>query len=186
MLEREIKLRFDTPEQARAAVLAAGATLLRARRLQHDSLFDFEEGTLGRQRSALRIRCDGLASVLTFKGPVQPGPMKLREELETAAADGEMLGRILDRLGLHAWFRYEKYREEFSADGVVVAVDETPIGTFVEIEGSSDGITAMASRMGKGPADFILDSYYRLFAKTREALGFRGQDMVFDDPGRSQ
>jgi len=44
----------------------------------------------------------------------------------------------------------------------------------------------MAAAMGKGPGDFILDSYYRLFMKTREALGFRGQDMVFDDSGRSQ
>jgi len=84
------------------------------------------------------------------------------------------------------WFRYEKYREEYEHEGVVIAVDETPVGSFVEIEGTSDGITAMAAAMGKGPADYILDSYYRLFMKTREALGFKGHDMIFEDPGRSQ
>jgi len=186
MLEREVKLRFDTPDEARTAVLAAGARPLRGRRLQHDSLVDTEDGMLGRKRCVLRVRQDGPTSILTFKGPVQQGPMKLREELETAASDGDVLREILERLGMRAWFRYEKYREEFTAEGVIVAVDETPVGTFVEIEGSSDGITAMAAALGKGPADYLLDSYYRLFAKTREALGFRGQDMVFDDPGRAQ
>ena len=186
MLEREVKLRFDTPDQARRTVLAAGATPLRPRRLQQDSLFDTDDESLRQLRCVLRIRRDGSTSILTYKGPVQPGPMKLREELETAAADGDMLRAIVDRLGLRAWFKYEKYREEFTADGVVVAVDETPVGTFVEIEGTSDGITAMAAAMGKGRGDYILDSYYGLFMRTREALGFRGHDMVFGDPGRSQ
>lgn len=186
MLEREVKLRFDTPDQARRTVLAAGATPLRPRRLQQDSLFDTDDESLRHERSVLRIRRDGATSILTFKGPVQPGPMKLREEFETAAADGDMLRQIFDRLGLRAWFRYEKYREEFAAEGVIIAVDETPVGTFVEIEGTSDGIIAMAAAMGKGRGDYILDSYYGLFMRTREALGFRGHDMVFDDPGRSQ
>ena len=186
MLEREVKLRFDTPDEARAAVVAAGAIPLRPRRLQQDSLFDTDDESLRQKRSALRIRRDGPASVVTFKGPLQPGPMKVREEFETAVADGDVLQRIFDRLGLRPWFRYEKYREEFAADGVVIAVDETPVGTFVEIEGTSDGITQMAAAMGKSPGDFILDSYCGLFMKTREALGFKGHDMVFDDPGRSQ
>ena len=186
MLEREVKLRFDTPDQARAAVIAAGATPRTPRRLQQDRLLDTDDELLRRRRSVVRIRQDGSTSILTFKGPVQPGPMKLREEFETAAADGDMLRQIFDRLGLRPWFTYEKYREEFAAPGVIVAVDETPVGTFVEIEGTADGISDMAAAMGRGPADFILDSYYGLFMKTREALGFRGLDMVFDDPGRSQ
>jgi len=185
-IEREIKLRFDSPELARAAVRAIGATPSTPRRLQQDSLFDTDDGQLKDRRSVVRVRRDGGASVLTFKGPVQPGPMKVREELETAAADAGMLQRILDRLGFHPWFRYEKYREEFASEGIVIAVDETPIGTFVELEGSAEGIQAAAAAMGKGPADYILDSYYRLFAHNREALGFRGTDMVFDDPGRTQ
>ena len=43
MIEREVKLRFDSPEQARAAILAAGATPLRCRRLQEDALLDTED-----------------------------------------------------------------------------------------------------------------------------------------------
>jgi adenylate cyclase, class 2 len=130
------------------------------------------------------VRADGPHSLLTFKGPVQPGPVKIREELETVVADGALLHLILTRLGFQVWFRYQKYREEFTRGDVIVAVDETPVGTFVEIEGPEPGIMATARAMGRTPAEFILDSYYRLFQKYREPLGFRGTDMIFDDSDR--
>ena len=79
-------------------------------------------------------------SRVTFKGPVQPSTMKLREEDETLVGDGEVLLKIFEELGLHVWFRYEKYREEFSHEDVIVAIDETPVGVFVEIEGGEQGI----------------------------------------------
>ena len=123
-IEREIKLRFDTPELARAAVERTGATPLRDRRFQEDCLVDSEEETLRRQRSVLRIRNEGHRSVLTFKGPVQPGLMKVREELETVVNDGNLMLQVLERLGLHIWFRYQKYREEFAHKDVVIAVDQ--------------------------------------------------------------
>jgi adenylate cyclase class 2 len=183
-IEREVKLRFDTPVQARAAVARTGATPLRGRRFQEDVLLDAADEYLRRQRSVLRVRNEGQRSLLTFKGPVQPGPMKVREELETVIADGDIALAVFERLGLHVWFRYQKYREEFALDDVVIAVDETPVGTFVEIEGGEQGINAAAAALGKGPADYILDSYHRLFLTYREALGFAGHDMVFDDPSR--
>ena len=70
-LEREIKLRFDSPEVARAAVIEAGATPLRGRRLQEDCLLDSADDLLRRRRSALRVRMESGKSLLTFKGPVQ-------------------------------------------------------------------------------------------------------------------
>ena len=47
-------------------------------------------------------------SRLTFKGPVQPSTMKLREEIETVVGDGEVLLRIFGELGLQVWFRYQE------------------------------------------------------------------------------
>src|SRR6185295_17673952 len=82
MLEREIKLLFESPEQARAAVLNTGAAPLRARRLQEDSLFDTPDETLRQRGCALRVRSESGKSLLTFKGPVQQAVMKLREEHE--------------------------------------------------------------------------------------------------------
>ena len=94
--------------------------------------------------------------------------------------DGEVLLRVLGELGLHIWFRYQKFREEFCREEVIVAVDETPVGVFVEIEGSEQGITEMAAALGKGPDDYVLDSYRGLFLADRERFGISGTDMVFE------
>ena len=178
-LEREIKLRFDSAEEARAKILALGAAPLLGRRLQEDCLFDTEDERLRRQRSTLRVRCEGGKSLLTYKGPAIPGLVKIREEYETVVADGAVLQTILEELGLHCWFRYEKYREEFTNDDVMIAVDETPVGVFVEIEGGEDAIHETARALGRTPSDYITDSYRFLYLQHRDANGLVGHDMVF-------
>jgi len=179
MIEREVKLRFESPEQARAAILAAGATPLRSRRLQEDALLDTDDEELRRRRCVLRIRTEPGKSLMTFKGPVQAGTMKIREEYETVIGDGEVIQRVLEELGLHVWFRYEKYREEYAAEDATIAIDETPVGTFVEIEGGEDAILKMTVALGRSPSDFILESYRGLFLQLRERLGLRSSDMIF-------
>jgi adenylate cyclase class 2 len=179
MIEREVKLRFESPEQARAAILAAGATPLRSRRLQEDALLDTDDEELRRRRCVLRIRTEPGKSLMTFKGPVQPGTMKIREEYETVIGDGEVIQRVFEELGLHVWFRYEKYREEYAAEDATIAIDETPVGTFVEIEGGEEAILKMTVALGRSPSDFILESYRGLFLQLRERLGLRSSDMIF-------
>ena len=179
-VEREIKLRFNSPDEARAAILTTGATLVRGRRLQEDRLLDSRDGSLHHQQCLLRIRMEAGQSYLTYKGPVQPSTMKVREEIETSVGDGAVLLRLLEQLGFKVWFRYQKYREEFVHRNVIVAIDETPVGTFVEIEGDERGVTEMAQALGRAPVEYVLDSYRRLFLKYREEHGLTGPDMVFD------
>ena len=179
MIEREVKLRFASPDDARSAIRAAGATPLRSRRLQEDALLDTEDEELRRRRCVLRIRAEAGKSLLTFKGPVLPGSMKIRDEYETVIGDGEVVQRVLEELGLHVWFRYEKYREEYAAEDVTIAIDETPVGTFVEIEGGEEAILTMTIALGRSPTDFVLDSYRGLFIKHREEFGLTGTNMVF-------
>ena len=180
-LEREIKLRFPDADAARAAVLAAGATPLRGRRLQEDALLDTLDDALRTRRCVLRVRVESGKSYVTFKGPVQPSLVKTREELETMVADGSLLIRMFEELGFHVWFRYEKYREEFALDDVIVAVDETPVGTFVEIEGGDRGIEDMAVALGRRPEDYLVDSYRRLYLLDCERRGVPPGDMLFDE-----
>ena len=177
MLEREVKLAFDSPEQARAAITAARATLLRSRRLQHDVLFDTADQQLRQRGCALRIRFEDGAGVATFKGPVMPGAMKLREEHESKVDDPGALRRVLEGLGYRPWFIYEKFREEYALPEVVAAIDETPVGTFVELEGTEPAILVATQLIGRTPADFILASYRTLFLERRAESGTN--DMVF-------
>jgi adenylate cyclase class 2 len=181
MLEREIKLRFESADLARQRILspAVAATPLRGRRLQEDCLLDTDDNLLLQRRSALRVRSENGKSLLTFKGPVQAGVMKVREEHETVVADGEALLTILDALGLRVWFRYEKYREEFSAEDIVIAIDETPIGVFVEIEGSEDHIHRAAVALGRTSQDYLTASYRSLYLDHCRTQGVTPADMLF-------
>lgn len=181
MVEREIKLQFSSADEARNAILAAGGTPLLGRRLQEDALLDSADEQLRRRQCALRVRVENGKSRVTFKGPVQSSAMKVREELETVVGDGDLLLRVFEELGFRVWFRYEKYREEFSCEDVIVAIDETPVGVFVEIEGAETGIAAMAEALGRTPADYIVDSYRGLFLQHRDGCGLTGSDMVFGD-----
>lgn len=180
-LEREVKLRFDSVDAARAAVARTEATPLRSRRMQDDFLLDDSGETLRNRRCVLRVRVESGKSLLTFKGPVQASSMKLREEIETVIGDGQTLLQCFEHLGYRVWFRYQKYREEFALGDATIAIDETPVGVFVEVEGSEQGITDAALALGCGPDDYILDSYRGLFMQHRRAHGLPATDMVFGD-----
>ena len=179
MIETEIKLRFESAEAARRAIDALGAAPHAARRLQDDALLDDDAGTLLGRRSALRVRRDGGDGRVTFKGPVIPGPMKSREEIETSIGDGEKVLRIFGELGFTPRFRYQKYREERRLGGLIIAIDETPIGVFVELEGPESEISQAAGRLGFTPGDYVRSSYRTLFLEYRQAHGLASDHMLF-------
>ncbi|MEX2270665.1 MAG: class IV adenylate cyclase [Vicinamibacterales bacterium] len=179
MIEREIKLAMPSVEAARAALVAAGAEPHGARRLQDDLLYDTDDHVLFAQRAALRLRRDGDRALLTFKGPVEPGLLKTREEIETLVDDHDATALLLARLRFRPWFRYQKYREEFRFAGVVAAVDDTPAGVFIELEGDEEGILNLAARLERAPSAFILDSYHGIWMKHQQARGADAGDMLF-------
>ena len=125
-VEREVKLRFPTAEDARARVLGLGLRPLRPRRLQHDVLVDTADRRLLAAGTALRVRSDGGRAYLTYKGPLLPGPLKARQEIETDAGSSDGLLAILAAVGFTPVFRYEKFREEYCAEGAVVARRRDP------------------------------------------------------------
>lgn len=179
-VEREIKLRFASVEEARAAVAVLGATRRTERRLQSDLLLDTVDGTLRGAHSALRVRLEPAQAFLTFKGPPLASAMKVREEIETAVTNGPAVLELLTRLGYHVAFVYEKYREEWDLPEALVTIDETPVGVFVEIEGSEASITAAAAQLGRGTADYVVDSYRSLYVQACQARGeLPGDRMVF-------
>lgn len=122
------------------------------------------------------MRADGDRAYLTFKGPIVPGAVKTRQEIETEATSAEALLAICVALGYTPAFRYEKYREEFALPGAVLAIDDTPIGVFIEVEGDEATIHAVAARLGYAGSDYITASYRGLFL---EQAGEAAGDMTF-------
>jgi len=174
-VESEIKLRAPGPEAARAAVARIGARLVRARHFEDNVLLDDERGRLGAGGRLLRVRRTPDGGRLTYKGPrLDSSEVKAREEIELSIGEPDVLQSLLAALGLRPVFRYQKYRETYSWKDVEIVVDETPVGTFLEIEGPVQGIHAAAAALGYRRTDYVTDSYATLFF----AAGGKG-DMLF-------
>jgi adenylate cyclase class 2 len=186
MLEQEIKLAFADVEAARQAVKTAGARLVASRRLLDDRFFDTEDGRLRHVGRGLRLRRDGTRVFITTKGPIQPGPVKIREEIETAVDDALVAEALLRSLGFECWFRAEKYREDYAVGSARIALDETPVGTFIEIEGEPDEIARVVALLGCTSADYRFESYPALYRHWCRAHGLTPGNMLFGESGNRE
>lgn len=175
MDETEVKLRVSSPEQAREALGRLGAARVRDRHFEDNLIFDDATGSLRARGCLVRLRRTEGHATLTYKGQrrIVEG-VRVREERETRVDDADVLQGVFETAGLKPTFRYQKYRETYEWRGVEIVVDETPIGTFFEVEGEVEKIHAAAAALGYTPADYVADSYAALFF----ASGRTG-DMVF-------
>jgi len=183
--ENEIKLAFPSPETAVRRLLDAGARVVHARAFEDNTLFDLADRPLTKSGRLLRLRDFDGAAILTFKAPVLGEHRhKVKIEHETAVSDPEALRSILRALGFEVVYRYQKYRAIYELHAVVAALDETPLGTFVELEGAPDDVDRAAAALGAGPSDFIRATYRELQEKDAAARGVVAGDMLLLSPGR--
>jgi adenylate cyclase class 2 len=172
--ETEIKLRIDGAAAMRRRLRGLGFQAIGPRQLERNLVFDTPDGTLRNRQQLLRLRSTGRRWWLTWKGrPAAGSRHKVREEIEVELVDGAALEDIFLRLGHSAVFRYEKYRTEFRRRGQRASghllLDETPIGNFIELEGSPQWIDRIAAELGYKPRDYVVASYGALyFAYCRE------------------
>ena len=179
----EMNTVFDTPQGG----LAKHGQLLRIRVVK---------GGKGRKGGRGGRGKEGPRAVLTFKGPAEgivPGAIsgtseryKIREEREVELSDPEGLKQILEALGLRGWFRYEKYRTTYAfpksqrwAAGLQVMMDETPIGSFLELEGPREAIDRAAEVLGFDRGEYITKSYLALYIDDCRRRGVDPKEMVF-------
>lgn len=162
--EIEIKLRIDSHDAVRSSLEALGARLVHPREFEDNRLYDFPDRSLLRRGSILRVRALERGGLLTYKeSPRVENGAKVRDELEATVADAAVLGAILGRLGMVPLFRYQKYRTTYRLGDLAATVDETPIGSFLELEGPKDQIDELTRRLGFSPADHIVQSYRELY-----------------------
>jgi len=172
---------FDTPQGG----LAKHGQLLRIRTETLES-----RGNSKKSKSNTRV-------VLTFKRPVvrpaasgsehaPDGPHKVREEIEMEVTDAATLTTIFEGLGMSGWFRYEKFRTTFRlpasqawARGLLIELDETPIGTFVELEGPASAIDRAAAELGYSRRDYVLKNYLTLYVEECRRRGEQPVHMLF-------
>jgi adenylate cyclase class 2 len=165
-----------SPQVARERLSALGARLLRPRHFEDNLLFDDAQSGLRRAGRLLRLRRAGGVATVTWKGPAaHAAGVKSREELELQVSDADAFQALLAGLGLLPAFRYQKYRETWAHEGAELVVDETPIGTFLEIEAPAERIHALAQALGFSRDEYVLDSYVGLFV-----AGGRSGDMLFE------
>jgi adenylate cyclase class 2 len=182
---REIEVKLPAPDLAdvRRRLESLGAVLEKERHDESNDLFDDDAGSLAGSGRALRLRRAQGRGILTFKGPARfLQGVKSREERESVVGDPGETEAILERLGFRRRFRYEKRREEWRLSGCAVALDETPIGNFVEIEGDPAEIRKAVAALALDFASAIPYSYAGLYARRRKDDPKLPADMVFDPP----
>ena len=87
--------------------------------------------------------------------------------------------RLLRAMGLNPSFRYEKYRTRFKLGSLHLDLDETPVGTFLELEGQPKAINRVAKALGYSDRDYIRGTYWDLFNADRRRRGSRAKNMLF-------
>jgi adenylate cyclase class 2 len=195
--EVEVKIRIDDIEVLRARLGRAGAKMHR-RVLEQNALFDTAEASVRRSGRVLRLRIETpvsrdrkpngkLRGILTSKAPVprtansRASQSRYKERLEREVivlTPNDLRARLLG-LGFRPRFRYEKYRTSYRLPGVHIELDETPVGTYLELEGTPQAIESSARKLGFSPADYRIETYWGVYVADCKRRGVRPTNMLF-------
>ncbi len=140
-LEVEQKFRIATHEFLLSKLRAINTTELPEER-HCDTYLQHPCRDFGQTGEALRVREVNENAVVTFKGPRQPGTVKIRSEIELPLVGGTRVGwmDIWLALGFKIVAQVHKVRRPFAicfhGQNLHVTLDEVErLGKFVEVEG---------------------------------------------------
>lgn len=178
-VEREVKFAGVDLDVLRSRLLELEAERVGPPSDEDNWLLD-RGGELARGAGVLRIRQDGQGALVTFKGPATfEGATKVRRELEIRIESAEDALTLFSALGYEVVRRYQKIREEWRLGSETICLDHTPIGDFVEFEGSK--AEAVAKRCGFDPATAVRKSYLMLYEEHLAEHPDAPRDMLFAD-----
>jgi len=178
-MELEAKFKVESHDGVRRRLIEIDADCV-SKGLECNIIYDLPGESPDLRGCGLRVRTVHFESAhrsdratLTFKGPIVPGPLKQREELEVAVSDGPACAAIVERLGYAILLRFEKRRERWSTGDCFVELDTLPhLGVFVEIEGPDESaIRSVQERIGLASASHIQTSYVGMLLAHCEVSG---------------
>ena len=171
--EIEAKVRVSDVAAVERAVATLGAEYGGAW-VEVDAFFDHPDRRLMEGDSALRMRISQpldetarhiqRAALLTYKGPREPGRLKVRAEHQVNVPDPAAMCEILRGLDYSEAFSYEKRRRRWRFADAEITLDELPLlGFFVEVEAPDETqVDGLLGRLGLGDHDVLTTSYVRL------------------------
>ncbi len=188
--ELEAKFKVENFRALRKALRAAGGVYC-GTALQLDTFFDTPNRDLHSSDRGLRLRRIRILRaaggggqsgwLLTYKGPREPNRRaKVRQEIQTAIADGEAMARILCAAGLQPVLEIEKRRASYKLGRCLVELDELPmLGCFAEIEAPSERALETARRKLGLDSEPITDSYAHLALARCKKAGRSYNEITF-------
>lgn len=199
-LETEIKLRVDDLPDMLDRLRRIGARD-HGRVFEQNTLYDTPAHDFRKRGRLLRLRIERAKNArngakLTSKAPPErvkgegrgkkpSNRHKERLEREVDVRDPGRTDRLLRSVGLRPSFRYEKYRTSFRLGDLHLDLDETPVGTFLELEGRPAAIDRVAKKLGYAPDDYIRRTYWDLYAADCRRKWKKPKDMVFGTKNRA-
>ena len=182
--ETELKFSVDDIDAFRKLVAKLGLRLRTERSFEDNTLFDTPARDLRAKRQLLRIRQYCGRYLVTHKRVGEDDGLDQRYEgrveTETWVDDGDAIAEVFKQLGFGPVFRYEKFRTEWDADeGGHLVLDETPIGTWAELEGEPKWIDATLEQLGVDAARCTTESYGALFLRWKEEMASPAHNLSF-------
>jgi adenylate cyclase class 2 len=183
MEKREVEVKFflDDMDDMRRRIAELGAESM-GRVFEYNIRYEDVDHSLIKKQSLLRLRQDQKA-MLTFKSKQTSADrdFKIFTELEVEVSDFRTMDQILNRVGLQAVQRYEKWRETMILGQTAFFLDTMPYGTFLEIEGQKTDIRHHASRLNLNWRKRIILNYLEIFEILKEKRQLAFQDLTFEN-----
>ena len=190
--EIEIKLRVRDVPALIANIRRLGASCA-GRVFEQNMLYDTPGEDFRRSGRLLRVRVETPApsrlirggrrkTVVTSKSPApRSAHSRYKEKLERELPlqSPRRWPAMLRSIGFRPGFYYEKYRTTFRLPGLHLELDETPVGSFLELEGPPQAIDRAARALGFSPRDYIRATYWDVFQAECRRRGRFPKNMRF-------
>ncbi len=169
MKEIELKVVFKDFKDLKKKLKHLKAKKVNPKTFEKNIIYDHKDINLKRKGVLLRLRKFGKKNILTLKKASKGKEgFKVREEINLDVESFEKTENFLKSLGFFKTFSYEKWRENYSYKGLIISLDETKVGNFMEVEGEYKDIWDFLKEIGVSKEKTLTLTYMDLFKSLKK------------------